>query len=589
MKYSANKFNKSRKNNKIISITYNCYDTYCSARGNAIVKYSKIQDKDKIVIENFILKINHSLPYEEHVYIINKIVEEDLRNNKINIDMLEKITYARSYFINYIKLNPYLQITKIENDFIKNYNIKEISSRQNSNIKIPVKKVINSAHLHMKRINDLNNFSINNIRELIDYEVNQIVESLTSEYLKNNIIIKDDIYIILTNNMKKNLNEVKADNIFIDCTYKIIPPGLKNYKFLVVIGYNNNNKLVLYLFALIRHENIQNFESVFNYLKIKFNFRPDVITSDYQKGQIGAIIKCFPNSKIVLYWFHALQNIKKRIPFLKSKNITEKKMSKDLIANIKLMFFLPEDKIKGFYANIKQKFNSSSFLQFYKYLDKFLFRAYYGKLYLWNFDKLLSCDNIKENQYFVTNNFIERTNRALNENLLYKKSSFTNFRLSILDTDIYFENKLISNINNPNLSKAIIYYINNSGYMDKKNKKIKLINLEKLKEIYSTYVEIVQKNGLEMFDNIINEDYLIEETNYIDEEDDIIIDIKNNNNSRSGSDDDEDKDNNQDKIKDITKNKYNYNKEFFKSRESKSNNNKARKKKIIKETKKIYI
>jgi len=62
---------------------------------------------------------------------------------------------------------------------------------------------------------------------------------------------------------------------------------------------------------------------------------------------------------------------KKRIPFLKSKNITEKKLSKDLIANIKLMFFIPEDKIKGFYASIKQKFNSSSFLQFYKYLHKF--------------------------------------------------------------------------------------------------------------------------------------------------------------------------------------------------------------------------
>ena len=112
---------------------------------------------------------------------------------------------------------------------------------------------------------------------------------------------------------------------------------------------------------------------------------------------------------------------KKRIPFLKSKNITEKKLSKDLIANIKLMFFIPEDKIKGFYASIKQKFNSNSFHQFFKYFDKFLFRAYYGKLYLWNFDKLLSCDNIKENQSFFTNNFIERTNRTLNENLLYDK------------------------------------------------------------------------------------------------------------------------------------------------------------------------
>ena len=35
MKYSANKFNKSKKYNKILSITYNCYDTYCNDRANA--------------------------------------------------------------------------------------------------------------------------------------------------------------------------------------------------------------------------------------------------------------------------------------------------------------------------------------------------------------------------------------------------------------------------------------------------------------------------------------------------------------------------------------------------------------------------
>ena len=150
----------------------------------------------------------------------------------------------------------------------------------------------------------------------------------------------------------------------------------------------------------------------------------------------------FPKFKISIMLVSCFTKYKKRIPFLKSKNITEKKLSKDLIANIKLMFFIPEDKIKGFYANIKQKFNSSSFLQFYKYLHKF----YLG--------------HIMENYiYGILINY-------------YKKSSFTNFRLSILDTDIYFENKLISNIN-------------------KKNKKIKLINLEKLKEIYSTYVEIL--------------------------------------------------------------------------------------------------
>ena len=318
-------------------------------------------------------------------------------------------------------------------------------------------------------MNELNDFAYNNITELKDNNGNNIVETITCEYYKDNLKVKDKVYMIITQNMKNNLLNINADTIFVDCTYKIIPPGLKNYKFLVIIGYNNiNNKLLLYLFALIRHENIQNFETIFNHLKIKFNFQSKIITSDYQKGQISAIIKCFPNSKLVLCWFHALKNIKNKIPFLNSKNYTEKQLSKDLISNIKLMFFIPETKIEEFYETIKSKFNSKSYYKFYKYLKKFLFREFNGHKYLWNYNKLITNDIIKENQYFVTNNFIERTKKTLNENLIYTKSSFANFRMSILDTDIYFENKNICNINNPNLSKAIIYYINNCQYIEKK-------------------------------------------------------------------------------------------------------------------------
>ena len=44
--------------------------------------------------------------------------------------------------------------------------------------------------------------------------------------------------------------------------------------------------------------------------------------------------------------------------------------------------------------------------------------------------------------------------------------------------------------------------------MDDKTKKVKLINLNKIKEIYVTYVEIIKNNGVEMQDIIINEDYI---------------------------------------------------------------------------------
>ena len=116
-------------------------------------------------------------------------------------------------------------------------------------------------------------------------------------------------------------------------------------------------------------------------------------------------------------------------------------------------------------------------------------------------------NTITEYKYFVTNNFLERSNRTLNENMIYKKSSFANFRNIILDTDYYFENKSEYNINNPSLSKAIIYYIKNSNYLDKKTRKVKLIDFKIIKDIYKTYTEVVKNSGLEMFDGIIDEDF----------------------------------------------------------------------------------
>ena len=85
---------------------------------------------------------------------------------------------------------------------------------------------------------------------------------------------------MLTNNMQYNLINIKRNQIFTDCKYKIILQGLKNYNFFVIIGFDNiNNKLILYLFVLIRHEKKENFEDIFNYLN-KYEFLPNYINCD---------------------------------------------------------------------------------------------------------------------------------------------------------------------------------------------------------------------------------------------------------------------------------------------------------------------
>ena len=130
-------------------------------KSSCISKYYFNDNNYKITIESFIIKTNHSKQNENHIFIINQNILEDIKTNNINVSKLDNICYARAYFIYLINNNPYLQINKIENDFIKKYNIKEFNSPNNDKIKIPINKVIKSAKLLLKRNNELNNFHIN--------------------------------------------------------------------------------------------------------------------------------------------------------------------------------------------------------------------------------------------------------------------------------------------------------------------------------------------------------------------------------------------------------------------------------------------
>ena len=51
--------------------------------------------------------------------------------------------------------------------------------------------------------------------DMKDYEGNPIIEKLECEYLKNNIKIKDEIYIILIKNLKNNLININAETVYI--------------------------------------------------------------------------------------------------------------------------------------------------------------------------------------------------------------------------------------------------------------------------------------------------------------------------------------------------------------------------------------
>ena len=62
--------------------SYKCLDSICAARGTINIK-----SNNNDISNNFILKKNHSLDYEDHSYIRRNAIKKDLENlSKIEIN-----------------------------------------------------------------------------------------------------------------------------------------------------------------------------------------------------------------------------------------------------------------------------------------------------------------------------------------------------------------------------------------------------------------------------------------------------------------------------------------------------------------------
>ena len=69
---------------------------------------------------------------------------------------------------------------------------------------------------------------------------------------------------------------------------------------------------------------------------------------DFCKTEIKAAKKIFDKSNIILCFFHYIQRLIKHLKEIKSKTNSIKEEAKNLLANLKLIIFLPEKEIKGF-------------------------------------------------------------------------------------------------------------------------------------------------------------------------------------------------------------------------------------------------
>jgi len=121
-------------------------------------------------------------------------------------------------------------------------------------------------------------------------------------------------------------------------------------------------------------------------------------------------------------------NVTKRIKDLKSKD-KKKEQAKNLLANIKLLAFVPLEQLDEFFNLIVTKYKD-------RYLD---FLNYFYKTYIknnkdgifspnnWNYNTLI-VNNINNNILFFTNNITESFNRTLNKKYIGFTKTMYNFK-----------------------------------------------------------------------------------------------------------------------------------------------------------------
>ena len=114
------------------------------------------------------------------------------------------------------------------------------------------------------------------------------------------------------------------------------------YKILIILAFNSKEfKSILYNILLIANENKEILITVYEYLKNKYQWNHQLISIDFSKAELKSLKYVFKNITIVPCFFHFISNIIKHLKQLKSKNIKERNIAKDLLANIKLLVFLP--------------------------------------------------------------------------------------------------------------------------------------------------------------------------------------------------------------------------------------------------------
>ena len=92
-----------------------------------------------------------------------------------------------------------------------------------------------------------------------------------------------------------------------------------------------------------------------------------------------------------------------------------KNKAKDLFSNVKILLFLNKNKVKEFFQLIVNKYEKD-FPKFIKYFYTNFFKRYPLNELCWNYDLNYIFEDNSLDDFFLTNNICESTNRLLNMN-----------------------------------------------------------------------------------------------------------------------------------------------------------------------------
>ena len=98
--------------------------------------------------------------------------------------------------------------------------------------------------------------------------------------------------------MLKLLDKEKAKQFSLDCTFHIITRSLKPYKLMTIYVINPKKiNSILSCLICIKFTDSQSLIKIFSILKVRCNFEPKLVTTDFDKSQIKALKKLLDKEK----------------------------------------------------------------------------------------------------------------------------------------------------------------------------------------------------------------------------------------------------------------------------------------------------